>query len=67
MEIILNGEKEELDGEYSVKGLIEKFEMNPDVVSVSLNGNILRRDEFDNTLIKNGDTVDVLMFMGGGR
>lgn len=67
MEIVFNGEKEVLEREYSVKELIEKYEMNPDVVSVSLNGNILRRDEFDNTFIKSGDTVDVLMFMGGGR
>lgn len=67
VEVIFNGEKEALDQAYSVTEFIRKFELNPDVVSVSLNGNILRREEFDTTALQNGDTIDVLMFMGGGR
>lgn len=66
MEIILNGDKEVLDGELNVVQLLEKFEMNPNIVTVSLNGDILDRDAFESTIIKGGDSVDILMFMGGG-
>lgn len=67
MEIILNGEKEVLDQESTVLQLLQKFEMSPDIVTVNVNGEIIARNAFAEVLIKNGDTVDLLMFMGGGR
>lgn len=67
MEIVLNGEKEVLDKEYTVAELLEKYEFNPDIVTVAVNGDILARDTFGNKFIKDGDTVDILLFMGGGN
>lgn len=67
MEIILNGEKELLDKEYSITTLLQKLEMSPEIVTVSLNGDILAKDLFDSSIIKSGDSVDILMFMGGGQ
>lgn len=67
MEIILNGEKESLDKAYTVAELLQKQGLNPSVVTVSLNGDILARDAFDSTPVKDGDSLDILMFMGGGR
>ena len=67
MEIILNGEKESLDKEYTVNELLKKLDFNPEIVTVSLNGAILPKEYFDHTLIKSGDTVDILLFMGGGK
>jgi len=65
--VILNGEKENLEAELKIIELIKKNEFNPDVVTVSVNGEILRREEFETHPVKDGDTVDILMFMGGGR
>ena len=39
---------------------------SPDMVSVQLNGRILRREEFEDTRISEGDVVNFLYFMGGG-
>ena len=36
MEIILNGEKESLDKEYTVNELLKKLDFNPEIVTVSL-------------------------------
>ncbi|HEY3347046.1 MAG TPA: sulfur carrier protein ThiS [Nitrospirota bacterium] len=36
-------------------------------VTVELNGQILDRENFGNTAVNNGDTVEFLYFMGGGR
>ncbi|MDR2783987.1 MAG: sulfur carrier protein ThiS [Treponema sp.] len=51
--------------------LNELFRLNkvlqPDMVSVQINGEFVRRENFDNTSINDGDEVDFLYFMGGGR
>ncbi len=36
-------------------------------VTVELNGEILDRPAFDGTMVKGGDTVEFLYFMGGGK
>lgn len=67
MEIILNGEKENLEGAKTITELLQGLELNPDIVTVSLNGKILKKDEFGTVSVSDGDSVDVLMFMGGGN
>lgn len=43
----------------------EKVAM-PDMVSVQLNGAFVLRERFTGTVLKEGDQVDFLYFMGGG-
>ena len=38
----------------------------PEMVSVEYNGDILDRDKFEKTQIKEGDEIEFLYFMGGG-
>jgi sulfur carrier protein len=38
----------------------------PDMVSVQLNGAILKREDFPATQVRENDSVDFLYFMGGG-
>ena len=47
--------------------LTEQKVKMPDMVSVELNNEILRRDTFDKTILKQGDKVEFLYFMGGGN
>ncbi|MDR0665697.1 MAG: sulfur carrier protein ThiS [Helicobacteraceae bacterium] len=39
----------------------------PDMVSVQLNDEFLRQNEYETTKLKEGDAVNFLYFMGGGR
>jgi len=67
MKLIINGKEIDLSEDLTVSGLlIEQKVKMPDVVSVELNGQILRRHEFENTLLNEGDIVEFLYFMGGG-
>lgn len=66
MEIILNGEKEVLNEEKNILQLLEGLELNPDVVTVNVNGTVVAKENFAAVTLKSGDEVDVLMFMGGG-
>jgi len=68
MNIIVNGEQLNCGDSLTVSELLveQKVKM-PDMVSVELNGQILRRTEFEQTIIKDNDKVEFLYFMGGGR
>ncbi|MDR1007574.1 MAG: sulfur carrier protein ThiS [Campylobacteraceae bacterium] len=68
MKININGEiKEFSQDKLLVAELlkIEKVEM-PDMVSVQLNDKFLRQNEYESTLLKDGDIINFLYFMGGG-
>ncbi len=67
MKLVINGKDTQSKDNLSVTKLLaeQKVKM-PDTVSVEINGSILRRTEFDNTSLKEGDKVEFLYFMGGG-
>jgi thiamine biosynthesis protein ThiS len=67
MKIVVNGEEVSSKDNLTVNELLveQKVKM-PDMVSVELNGQILRRNEFEATTVKEGDKVEFLYFMGGG-
>jgi sulfur carrier protein len=46
--------------------LTEQDVKMPEMVSVELNGKILKRSEFESTTLNEGDKVEFLYFMGGG-
>jgi len=58
--ITLNGEKELLSKEYTVNELIKEYGLAPEMVTVCLNGTILFKEAFGNTIVKSGDSVDLL-------
>ncbi len=67
MNVTINDEAKEVDDGISVSKLltVENVKM-PEMVSVELNGEILDRQSFDETALKDGDKVEFLYFMGGG-
>ncbi len=68
MKIKVNGTPQEIETGLSVTGLLVRNKVEqPDMVSVQLNGEFVQRDRFAGTVFKEGDEVDFLYFMGGGR
>ena len=68
MKIVMNGPQVNCgDGLTVNELLIEQKVKMPDMVSVELNGQILRRTEFEQTTLKDDDKVEFLYFMGGGN
>ncbi len=69
MNIIINGEKKQLDQDtLSITDLLKVQEVKmPEMVTVEHNGNILDRSTFDTTPVKDGDQIEFLYFMGGGE
>ncbi len=68
MKLVINGKETELGDGLSVNDLlVEQNVKMPDMVSVEVNGEILRRGKFEETILKENDKVEFLYFMGGGR
>ena len=68
MKLIVNGDPVEVpDGIPVAQLLVERKVRMPDMVSVELNDTILQKTEFATTPLKDGDRVELLYFMGGGR
>ena len=68
MKLTANGKETVFDDALTVSELLVRLSVKmPDMVSVELNGQILRRTEFQTTTLGDGDNVEFLYFMGGGR
>ena len=64
--ITLNGERYELDEPISVAGLLAKLEIDPRRVAIEHNLEIIKRHTFPDVVVGEGDTVEIVNFVGGG-
>jgi len=68
MNIVVNGKNTDTtDGLTISRLLIEENVKMPEMVSVELNGQILKRGDFETTTLKDNDQVEFLYYMGGGK
>ncbi len=65
VQIIVNGEERSIvDG--SVLSFLESIGIDPRRVAVELNLDIVAKDEYYATLLKEGDRLEIVHFVGGG-
>ena len=68
MKITVSGEKKEVVDGITVSALIEQEQVEtPQYVTVSVNEEFIDKDDFDSHVLKDGDEVEFLYFMGGGK
>ncbi len=68
MKITVAGEKKEVADGLTVSGLIELENVEtPQYVTVSVNEEFVDSGAFESTVLKEGDEIEFLYFMGGGR
>ncbi len=66
MELTINGEVEEISEPATVGDLLRRFDIAPIRAAVEVNQDLVTRAEFDYTCVHNGDTVEIVTFVGGG-
>ncbi len=66
MRIRLNGKDREVHGGHTVRSLLDELELNPGMVVVELNRDILERDRYADVPVREGDTIELVHFVGGG-
>lgn len=66
MKIILNGKETEMSKSITVTEILQNLKIDCNTVVVEIDGNIIERENFDNTFIKENNKIEVVRFVGGG-
>jgi thiamine biosynthesis protein ThiS len=66
MQLFVNGEQKTCVGPTTLAEFIERLGMKGDRVAVELNREIVRRAQWADTLLHDGDRLEVVHFVGGG-
>lgn len=67
MNIKVAGETKEVKDGLTIAELIKQEDVEtPEYVTVSVNDEFAKREDFDTQQLKDGDSVEFLYFMGGG-
>ena len=66
MRIVINGTEREFAEALTLAAAIEQLGFKPDRVAVELNRVIVRRQQWPETELKEGDRLEIVHFVGGG-
>ncbi|MDB9313784.1 sulfur carrier protein ThiS [Spirulina sp. CS-785/01] len=62
----VNGEPVTCSPQTPLPRVLEQMGLNPRLVAVEYNGEILHRQYWDNTQVENGDRLEIVTIVGGG-
>ncbi|MGS2718078.1 sulfur carrier protein ThiS [Eionea flava] len=66
LSISLNGEKTSIDASLSANRLLQTQGYQSEKIALAINGTFVPRSQYDETVINDGDEVDVIQAVGGG-
>lgn len=66
MRIRLNGKERDVRRGSTVQSLLAELDLHPGMVVVELNREILERDGYERVPVSDGDTIELVHFVGGG-
>jgi sulfur carrier protein len=66
MQITVNGKPREIEGEMSLPEFLRAHDINPRLVAVAINGDVIPKDEYAAALVRAGDALEVVRMVGGG-
>lgn len=64
--ITVNGKEIQMEQSISVAAYLENAGYQMKRIAVELNGDILSKYEYSDTMLKDGDRLEVVTFVGGG-
>jgi thiamine biosynthesis protein ThiS len=62
----LNGEQREVPDGLSLTGLVEWLELPADRVAIERNLQVVKRSNWNDTQLENGDRLEIVRMVGGG-
>jgi len=66
MQLLVNGETREFMGASTLGNFLMSIELPSKMVVVELNRNIVRREAYDETPLREGDQLEIVQMMAGG-
>jgi len=67
MKLTVNGSAMEYTGKTTLNALIGQLQMNAERVAVELNLSIVPKKDWDTTELHDGDKLEIVHFVGGGK
>jgi thiamine biosynthesis protein ThiS len=64
--VSLNGETREIPGDLSLEALVEWMKVPADRIAIERNLEIVPRRLWSETMVVNGDRLEIVHFVGGG-
>lgn len=66
IQIQLNGDPRPLPEPLTVQALLGMLELDPRMVAIELNKAVVRRSNYESTVVEDGAEVEIVAFVGGG-
>ena len=66
MQITINGEDRSFESPLTIAGLLDQLGLKQDRVAVEFNRKLLARPEWAATSLAEGDSLEIVQFVGGG-
>ena len=66
MQIIINGQTKEISQNTTLLELIKELNLEGKVMAAAINMEIVKKDKWDKTVLKEDDKIELLDFVGGG-
>jgi thiamine biosynthesis protein ThiS len=63
----VNGESREVPDAITLAEFVEQLSLAPERLAIELNRRVVRRADWPRTNLKEGDRVEIVHFVGGGR
>ena len=67
MKLTINGEERTFDSVSTLSDLVVHLGLKPDRVAIELNRDLVSRDRWAQTHLADGDKLEIVHFVGGGR
>ncbi len=66
MQLKINGETREVSDACTLDELVRELSLAPQRVAIELNKNVVRRNDWAETTLHEGDRLEIVHFVGGG-
>ncbi len=66
MKVIINGENRNIDEDITVLNLLKELGIEEKTMAAAINMEVVKKENWENTKISEGDKIEFLHFVGGG-
>ena len=66
MHLTVNGKPRQVESSLTLLSFLESLGVNPKLVAVEHNGDIIRRENFETVTLAEGDVLEIIHMVGGG-
>lgn len=66
MNVKINGENHTFNDDITLENIINELNITINSIVAEVNGQVITKEKFSNTVIKDNDIIELIKFVGGG-